>query len=432
MKMKNKYLYRIACLLLISGSCSIAPKENIKPDATQTVVVIPTQSQIPNSSTIAATLTVTDDLKATPSFTPLPIISDMSICWDSVWAGEIDYGLISNLAEGESNSLWILLDNALIRLSDDGTEMVIDFREILGCEECGDIVNGTLAITSTGSAWVGLTTGLLIVDKNGKSNIIETNAILHPNSDLLNLRVLLSDNNETMWVSNANSICSYNKTGWNCNSFKQLEGEIVIASTRFEEYDNIHSAATGQDGQIWFGTTRGRIIQYSDNQFSIFDLSLIGYPMTELDSMAFDHQHNTLWVITTRPPSLGEGPMDDPLGVISRNSKGEWTAYKLSLFARKQDDLRNNPLTSIATAPDGIVWLSMLYRHQLVYFDGVNWKTLGGENLPHIESGNSAFNNDSCERMDDPNIFKILPTNTGKLLVANLGGVQINNVDFWK
>jgi hypothetical protein len=157
----------------------------------------------------------------------------------------------------------------------------------------------------------------------------------------------------------------------------------------------------------------------------------MGYPVTDLDSMTFDYQRDTLWVMSSKMSCCEKSTPGNPISVMSRNLKGEWSTYKLDLFAaRPSDDSSWGPLTSIAAGPDGTIWLSMLYRHFLVYFDGVNWKTLNGENLPNETPATATVG--TCKSMIDPQISKVLVTSKGKILVANLSGVLVNNVDFWK
>jgi len=360
----------------------------------------------------------------TASSTPVSIITNTPSptpekeCWEPdwqmVWANGHE---LRAIGEGPQDVFWFLSDSSLDRMSiKNEIYKFIEFSGILHCDNCRDIVNGTLAISTSGEAWIGLSTGLLIVDKDGAWRQIDIDEVLPFADKSLGLRVLLSDANGNIWVSNSNSICYFNGTDWNCHQIDGLQEKITIAGVEHEKTAEIISAVSGQANQVWFGTKYGRVILFNGNDYDVYNLSELTDFNSYIGSLAFDEKTGTLWALNT------SGGSKDTIGVFRRSSDGNWKTFRRDLFSSRPDqESFGQILKSIAVTHDGTVWLGMERGLALVYYNGVEWKTLDGESLPvklSYYSKPKLPNIDGCNLPDDY-IVDIFAAENGNLIVGN-------------
>jgi hypothetical protein len=333
-------------------------------------------------------------------------------CWETIAIHYGPYGPPRALEGGPENGFWALYNDALIWQPDNGEASIFIFQEMLGCDKCWDIINGSMAVSTAGDAWLGMTTGVLVVDRQGAWKQIPVGEILPIPNNTSDVHVLLSDQNGNMWVSNRNRLCYHDGAEWVCN----VLDEVV----------HILSAVSGKADQIWFGASWTIIILFERGEYSYYDLAEMSPSMhlSDIGSMAYDPQTDTLWAASLDPPRCVEGQFVDTNGVIQRNANGDWTAYKKSLFAREPGDLCWYTLTSIAVTPDGKVWLGMFHRHGLAYFDGLDWRTLAGKKLPYISDTRHPprYDDGKCVIPGDITV-DLLVTRDGDLLVATYSGI---------
>ncbi len=388
--MYKKNLYGLSIFLsFLLGACASAPVT-----VTTANAIIPVASETPLEAT------------STPTAPMVASTPEIPSCWkEPVWpidpARRYDpYGPLRDMEESPENVFWLLYYDALVWQPDNGKASIFRFQEMLGCDKCQDIINGSMAVSPEGDAWLGLSTGLLVVDRQGAWKQIPVGEILPIPSDTSNVHVLLYDQNGNIWVSNRNRLCYYDGAEWVCKVLDEVN--VVL------------SAVSGKADQIWFAASFGKIIHFDDGEFAVYDLAEMSPSMylSDIGSMAYDAQTDTLWAASLDPPGCSESEN----GVIQRNADGDWSAYKKRLFAREQVDFCFYPLTSIAVTPDGKVWLGMVHRHGLVYFDGLDWRTLAGKKLPYISD--TQLPSDSKCALPEDYIVDLLVTHDGSLLVG--------------
>lgn len=395
--MRDHFFFFALLFMMLFSACSTEIESNgdieLKPEAT-TEIPIQTEESIEPTSTAVS----------------IPLLSS---AWKMVWANDFqNNGRLRAIKQGTNNGIWLLYDEALIWLPTQGEAERFSLKEILGCVECRDEINGTLAVAQVDDAWVGLSSGLLVAKKTGEWFRLSSEDIIHTERDAEEIRVLLFDQHKEVWVNFANILCKSNGDGWNCETFDEL-----VVDSFFGAIDDIISATPGKDDQIWFGTRFGKIILYNSNIYIIDDLP--GF--LKIGDMAYNPKTETLWAINVYPPSCGEGVLSDSIGVYYKRDGNEWGSFPLSLFADCEGNLCYFPLTSIDVTTEGVVWLGMMFRHGLVYYDGIQWKTLEGETLPTYFDSCLDWSNEcgvpDCYTVD------VLATHDGRLLVANRDGV---------
>ena len=416
--MRKTFILLLSSIVIFLGSCSVKTNDDLLVGTTPSEDhgVTPTSNAMSSPATSEATHIDENGLLSTPISTTTP---DYWICWDWVWSG-YEFGRVREIAESPSNILWVLHDNGLVRLAPDGMKRVFDLREMLGCEECMEIINGTLAISPDGNAWVGLSTGLLIIDKTGEWKTIATDVIVPQLEHPLEAYVLLTDKNGNIWVRIRNNLCSYDGKEWGCQPVK----------LRFES-DRIMSAVMGQDDQIWFGTYEGEIIQFDQNEFLVIDVPEKDFQ--NIRSLAFDHQTNTLWAVSSSVSKYQEVNKNYPSKILQRTADGSLIFHETSLFLWDGSACDPPLFTSVAITPDGIVWVGMFFCHNLIYYDGVNWKGLDGTTLPYANSEETEKTQENQCGLFGGYIVNVFVAEDGRLLFFDQGGdVLTNNIDFWK
>ena len=369
--------------------------------------------------------TSTETKHPTPTSTLVPSTSFplvRSRSWKTIWLNDFpNNGRLLAIRQGLENEYWFLSDNTLVLFSKQGKTKTFNLQEILECFDCQNILNGTLVIGQTNDVWIGLSSGLLVVHNNGDWERFLTQDIIQVKSNSTEVRALLSDQEGNIWVSSTNMLCSFNNASWQCSSLDNLI-ENYYAENAHNYLDEIISATLGKDEEIWFGTKEGKIILFDDEKFHIDTLPKDNY-LHNIGDMAFDTTSDTIWAVSLDIPDCKEGLLTETSGVIFKESKNEWYSFNLSLFADKDEHLCYYPLRSITVTPDGTVWLGMMYRHGLVYYNGANWSTINGEMLPFFCSSCPRHSDESLCGLHDCYIVDLLVTHDGRLLVANRFGV---------
>jgi hypothetical protein len=291
------------------------------------------------------------------------------------------------------------------------------FDEVLGCGECSRESNGTLAIAPDGSAWIGVTNGMLEVARDGTVSFLESAAIFPEGGEDEGPLVLVVDTAGRPWASNTMGwLCHLEEEESHCVNLNELPpGMLSQAPDRNVGWAT--SGIRGQSDQIWFGTRRGFILSYQSGRYALEDLHDLfpGFSrIARIGGMAFDEHTGTLWAVETMPPSCPEGTLRDAIGVFSRGSDGEWLGFEKSLFSTGIEDACWGAFSSIAVTENGRVWGGMTLRHGLVFYDGQNWRTLTGEPLPSTRALLGA----SCDFVVD-----VAANASGHLLVINQGGI---------
>jgi ligand-binding sensor domain-containing protein len=402
MKIKQLVFVILGCVCLLTGCVVFRPET--KPTSTKDL-------------TEATKLAIVPLVSNTPTSIPRK-----QRCWGSDWqyfwlTSEGNRGVLRNLGEGPDNIYWFLTDFALDKISDN-KKISYKFQEILHCDKCQDILNGTLAISARGEAWLGLSTGVLIIDKNGEWRQITTEKVLPSANKALGLRVLLSDINGNIWISNSNNLCSFDGATWKCYQIDGLEEKYELNGI---QHDNtaVISAASGQANQVWFGTRTGRIILLNDKKFDVYNLNELIRPPPfnpEIGSMAFDKRTGELWALNTFGRNL-----EGSIGVFRRTSDGSWQTFRKDMFFSERGDSFYMPLTAITISEDGKVWVGMERGLALVYFDSLGWKTFDGKQLPLDLDARRAWsfsNIIGCDMPDDY-VVDVLATRGGNLLIGN-------------
>jgi len=400
--MKNKNLYLISCFIFLLSACA-SSAQSVSPVTTAPLTLSVTATPLVSFATSIEPLT-------TPTNTPDPLS-----CWNPLLISpdvENPTGFPVAIGEGLGNTIWVLYQNRVAQILNDGTTNLYKFQDLLNCGKCADVTNDTMAISSEGDAWIGTPTGLLIVKKNGEWEQIPTTEILPSAKESLGLKVLLSDKKGNIWVSNANTLCSYNGSSWKC---KVNDG-----------VDEIISAVDGKDDQIWFGTMYGKIILFDGKEYAVSDLrNLTDSPASMLVSLAFDEQADSLWAASSMISSCSDTKRNSSsAAVFKRNPDGSWQTFAKDLFMKESNDSSGcgGAPTSIAVAKDGKVWLGMTRQLALAYYDGVNWNALDKKVLPY-DLASPPSSTSSCLLPKDDWITDILVTRDGKLLVSNRFGV---------
>lgn len=314
-------------------------------------------------------------------------ILESSICWEQILEYSGDYGPPRSMTIGSDGDLWVIRDNALWRGTINGEGEYFVFDEELGCENCDDLFNGTLEVSRDGEAWLGMTSGVLIVSPDTLSwRMIPREQIIQEVDDGLPVRVLLADQDGYIWVSHGNSLCVNEGISWECENFEDLSTGISFSTSKQVELNpTFISATSGQNSEIWFGDSWGDIVHYKNEEFIVYTNSEMQpyYNIYRIGEMAYDKETETLWIVDNSPPHCFWDELDDSDAVAQRTADGEWSAYEKLLFARAPGEECDSPHTSIAVTPDGLVWLGMLHRHSVAYFDGYAWRTMSGRILPY-------------------------------------------------
>ncbi len=402
--MKNKNLYLILCFIFLLSACG-SSAQGVSP-----VTIAPLTPSVTATPLVPFATSV--EPRTTPTNTPDPLS-----CWNPLLISpdvENPTGFPVAIGEGLDNTIWVLYHNRVAQILKDGTVNLYKFQDFSDCGKCMDITNETMAISSAGDAWIGTPTGLLVVKKNGEWEEIPATKILPSAKESLGLKVLLSDKKGNIWVSNANTLCSYNGSSWKC---KVNDG-----------VDEIISAVDGKDDQIWFGTTHGKIILFNGKEYDVSNLNdFFDTPISikMISSVAFDGGTGSLWAASSTISSCSDTKFNAAnFAVFRRNPDGSWQTFAKDLFMKESNDSSGcgGAPTSIAVAKDGKVWLGMMRQLGLAYYDGVNWKALDGKVLPYDLASSSSSNN-SCVLPTDDWTTDVLVTRDGKLLVANRFGV---------
>jgi len=303
------------------------------------------------------------------------IYYEPNMCWEELIGFLKNYGPPRSMATGPNNTLWVLRNNALWWGTINGEGKTLVFGEELGCENCDDIFDGSLEVSMGGEAWLGMTSGVLIVSPDTLSwRMIPREQIFQDtNNDNYSVRVLLTDKDGYIWVGYRNRLCLFDGPLWECNEYESVRG-------------NFFSGVQGRDGEIWLGSSSAEIMVNSGGELTVYDLYEGDLPviMTRIEKMVYDEGTETLWIIDSLPPRCDSNSVDDfSDGVAQRNEEGEWRTYKKQLFARAPGEECSYYQNSIAITPDGFVWLGMFLRHSVAYYDGDEWKTMSGRVLPY-------------------------------------------------
>jgi hypothetical protein len=342
--------------------------------------------------------------------------------WQIVWGNsQGNRGQLRSIKEGPKDVFWFLTDFALDKVvAQEKSYKFYRFQDLLHCEKCQDLVNDTFAISSKGDAWLGLTTGLLIIKSNGEWEQIPTQSVLPTAKQPLGLRVLLADNKGNIWVSNSDNLCFYNGSSWKCHQIDGLKEKYLINQTPYDETAEILSAVSGNGDQVWFGTQYGRIIFFDGNKFDVYNLNHLtdsSFSSINIGSMAFDNNTNNLWALNTRA-----GYFKGSIGIFRRDSNGSWQTFQKELFFTSERDENNFlPFTAITIAQDGKVWLGMDGGLALVYYDGRDWRTFDGSALPLGTEVKSSWNFSSIMGCSLPNerIVDVLTAQNGGVIIGN-------------
>ena len=405
MKIKPLLLLIVGWAILVNG-CATRPGINSAPVEYSTDTI----------SSITPVPVATD----TP--TPIPMLKE---CWEPewqmVWANNHE---LRSMDEGPEGVFWFLTTSTLDRMSaEEESYQSFDLKKMLQCEKCQEIIYGPLVISASNEAWVGLSTGLLIVDKNGAWRQITAEEVLPSADKSWGWHVLLSDNDGNIWVSHKDNLCSFDSSRWQCHQIEGVWDTDEINGVRHDSLLNgIVSAVSGQDHQVWFGTVNGRIIWFDGKQFEVYNLlELLGRQGWFIGDLAFDRQTGKLWALnTSTEPGGGTGDPDYErmIGVLQRTPDGNWHTFKKMLFIARAD-LPYDRLTSIAITQDGTVWVGMARALALVYYDGQDWKTRDGKLLPiQREAGRRIPLKPDCSLPDDY-VIDIFATGDGHLLIGN-------------
>lgn len=342
--MKTKInFYLLICFAVFINGCTT--KEN---------AVFSTENASIRPPTMTASALPVIPTKSEPTLTSLPTLT-MDELW-SQWehiAIEIPPENLA-LGEGPSGVYWILGTDTITRLvSKTNNYDIYKFHDLIGCDKCQDVVNGTLVVSSKGDAWVGLTNGVLVIQGDGIWRYIPLEDIspLKSLKDESNdhywsaLRVLLEDKHGSVWISYANTLCFLDVLPWKCKTFDDLNETSTIAGITSTTADHIVSAVSGHDEQIWFGTQHGKLILYDEGVFSSMeDLRTSSNKLLNAGDMAYDNKNDVLWIINTEPPHCDAEGNDDATGVARKDSNGNWVTFERKFF---YSNLRRRMLLSI-------------------------------------------------------------------------------------
>jgi streptogramin lyase len=347
-----------------------------------------------------------------------PYCLDTSL-WHRLWVYNLEVdGPPQAVRVGPDDDYWFLLQHSVVHRVGEGEYTRYRFGDLLDCSECSIESNGTIAIAPQGSAWIGLSNGLLEVARDGTVRYLESAEIFPESGDEEGPLVLVVDTAGRVWTSNTMGwLCHMEGAGWECVHLNELPS---LTGSHAEPDRNVGyamSAVRGRDDQIWFGTGLGFVLNYQGGRYAIEDLRDL-FPgfrrIYGIGAMAFDELAGALWAVETTPPYCAEGILRDTMGVFSRGSDGEWVAFEKSLFSPGIEDACWGAFSSIAVTEDGRVWAGMTLRHGLVLYDGQNWRTLTGEPLPSTHPLFGAV----CNFVED-----IAATADGHLLVLNQLGI---------
>ena len=410
MIMRKKLIFSVCFLFFLSACASTAEHERVE-TITYAPSAAPTEST--NTSMIIQTIT------------PVP-----EECWRTVVISDYENrpSFPLSISEGVEESLWVLYHNRLQQILSDGTIKLYNFRDFFDCGKCLEIANGSMAVSEAGDVWIGLPTGILIVEENGNWRHLEINEITPLGNEKSDLQVLLSDKKGDIWVSQDNTLCFYDDIAWHCNTLNELtwESHLVEGTT---QADDIISATSGQGNQIWFGTEYGRIILYDGEGFIVENLNEAidaQEPIRRIRSMDFDEETGFLWAISSTISSCIDITFNElNSAVFQRDSEGNWLSFAKKLFVAPpyHSSGCGHEVTSIVVTKESKVWLGIRHQFGLAYYDGLSWKTLRDEPLPYIQNGQTSNIVSACDIPLSDWVTDLLITRAGKLVMANQLGV---------
>ena len=137
------------------------------------------------------------------------------------------------------------------------------------------------------------------------------------------------------------------------------------------------------------------------------------------DSGVFQIVKNTLFSLAFEQAGIPI-PTEQMQGTVAAG----YCLEEVPPVARTLRDYCFFPITSITTTPDGKVWLGMIYRHGIVYFDGREWRTMQGDVLPYIAEEPDAprFHGGDCVIPGDLTV-DLAVTQDGDLLALTYMGI---------
>jgi hypothetical protein len=362
-----------------------------------------------------------------PTMTPalnshLPVLDKN--CWKTLLSRDNfrEYGAPFAIREGQKGEIYILYGYGLVRFFKDQV-FEFDFEVLFQCEVCHSF--GKIAVLPNGDVWVSHSEGLFHIQ--GDTIEFVPFEKVFPNHVVVgnHIKVLTSTPSGVLWVSdNDGHVCQNNKR-WIC--YQPLVKKDGIPDSA------LSAVAIGED-HIWFGSYRGKIVEYENGVWKLYDLPKMfpQYPgWKEIGSMAYDKNTGLLWGVNTGGSSCRmDGKRNPEIGVFSKTKEGKWTIYSYDLFDLFTDDDCLGRLGTITIDANSRVWLTMGNRYGVVSFDGKDWKTLSGKILPagqliDREQERKNHMDEKCQLDEDEYIVDIYgPARGGLLMLSNFGSYQ--------
>lgn len=246
---------------------------------------------------------------------------------------------IAHLAVAPDGQVWAMTQNRLLRVHDDQVEVAPLLPGSATVRDMTANENGVWLATSDG-----------VVRFDGEVMEIHTEASGLPSADVT---ALMSGPDGLVWAATSGNeqqveISVFDGTRWRPHPFRDLSGEQLSNSVVLDVLGT-------PDGDVWLATPAG-IERFSDGAWTAYSQQdgLPGRSVTDLVWAA-----GALWAGTDSGLARFSGSRWEPFGAAS-------------------DDQRGPAIQTLASAPNGDLWLSLEqgWPNGLRVFNGAGWQTI--------------------------------------------------------